>query len=535
LYVLGHEAMHKMAASKILIIGLNSLGTEIAKNIVLAGVKSVSLFDNTDVTAKDLVNFFLSPSDIGKPNKAACVFKHLAELNPYVNIEILDYLQESKEFISNFNAIVCTQPSWHSINAISHSLNIPFICASTMGLFSQVFCDFGSRFIVSDVNGENPIEGIIANITTDNKLEVIITCLDDHRHRLEDGDYVTFSELKAATELNDIKTPMKIRVIGPFSFAISLPDGVSLSPYKMGGGGKFHQAKMPAELSFLSWEESWINPEPFFITDFAKMERPIQYHVAFTAVNLFSREFNRLPKPRNDDDASRVFLIAQNVVKKLSDQSVKLDENLIKQVSYQAQGELSPMSAVIGGFVAQEALKAISGKFSPVKQWMYFDSLESLPSTNLTEEECQPLNCRYDGQIVVFGKTFNESVLSSKQFLVGAGAIGCEMLKNWAMMGLGSKGEIHVTDMDTIEVSNLNRQFLFRSKDVGKPKSECASNAIVHMNSDLAGHVFSKLDRVGVETENIFNDNFWNNITCVTNALDNVQASIYFINYRTIC
>ena len=52
---------------------------------------------------------------------------------------------------------------------------------------------------------------------------------------------------------------------------------------------------------------------------------------------------------------------------------------------------------------------------------------------------------------------------------VGAGAIGCEMLKNFAMMGLGcgSDGQIYVTDMDSIEKSNLNRQFLFRSWDIG--------------------------------------------------------------------
>ena len=51
---------------------------------------------------------------------------------------------------------------------------------------------------------------------------------------------------------------------------------------------------------------------------------------------------------------------------------------------------------------------------------------------------------------------------------VGAGAIGCELLKNWAMMGVGvgDNGHIIVTDMDVIEKSNLNRQFLFRPWDV---------------------------------------------------------------------
>ena len=51
---------------------------------------------------------------------------------------------------------------------------------------------------------------------------------------------------------------------------------------------------------------------------------------------------------------------------------------------------------------------------------------------------------------------------------MGAGAIGCELLKNFAMMGLGCgpDGCVTVTDMDTIEKSNLNRQFLFRPWDV---------------------------------------------------------------------
>lgn len=57
--------------------------------------------------------------------------------------------------------------------------------------------------------------------------------------------------------------------------------------------------------------------------------------------------------------------------------------------------------------------------------------------------------------------------------MVGCGAIGCELLKNYAMLGIGTglRGMITITDPDHIEVSNLNRQFLFREKHVRKPKS----------------------------------------------------------------
>ena len=56
---------------------------------------------------------------------------------------------------------------------------------------------------------------------------------------------------------------------------------------------------------------------------------------------------------------------------------------------------------------------------------------------------------------------------------MGCGALGCEYLKGLSMMGVGvgDYGKVTVTDMDTIELSNLSRQFLFRGTDVGNSKS----------------------------------------------------------------
>jgi molybdopterin/thiamine biosynthesis adenylyltransferase len=52
-----------------------------------------------------------------------------------------------------------------------------------------------------------------------------------------------------------------------------------------------------------------------------------------------------------------------------------------------------------------------------------------------------------------------EDIRDCRLFMIGAGAIGCELLKNYAMIGLGTgmDGMITVTDPDVIEVSNLNR------------------------------------------------------------------------------
>ncbi len=111
-------------------------------------------------------------------------------------------------------------------------------------------------------------------------------------------------------------------------------------------------------------------------------------------------------------------------------------------------------------------------------------------------------------------------------FLVGAGAIGCEMLKNWAMMGVGAlRGLVHLTDMDNIERSNLSRQFLFREKDVKKSKALVAARAAQEMNRELNIRAYEM--RVGDDTEAHFNNEFWDSLDVVVTALDNVNARLY--------
>ncbi|XP_071157411.1 ubiquitin-like modifier-activating enzyme 1 isoform X1 [Mytilus edulis] len=524
LYVLGHEAMKKMANSNVLICGMKGLGIEIAKNVVLAGVKSVTIQDTEQTTWYDLSSqFFLREKDMGK-NRAAASLDRLSELNSYVPISAsIDPLSES--FLKSFQVVVLTNSQLDEqikLGEYCHANGIKLIVADTKGLFGEVFCDFGESFMVNDSDGEQPISNMVAAVTKDK--EGVVTCLDESRHGYEDGDYVTFSEIKGMTELNGCEA-RKIKVLGPYTFSIG--DTTGLSTYER--GGIVTQVKKPKEMKFKSIKNAMNAPE-FVLTDFAKFDRPGQLHIAFLALSEYVKSKGQLPRSRSKADADAFVAVAKEVNSKSGAKVDELDESLMKEFSYSARGELCPLAAVIGGIAAQEVMKACSGKFGPVNQYLYFDALECLPEENadsiLTEETCKPLNCRYDGQIAVFGKDFIKKMGAQKYFLVGAGAIGCEMLKNWSMMGLGCDGgKVIVTDMDIIEKSNLNRQFLFRPWDVQKPKSGTAAKAAKEMNPSF--NIISQENRVGGETENIYTDEFFEELDGVTNALDNVDARMY--------
>jgi ubiquitin-activating enzyme E1 len=525
LYVLGHDAMKRMGSSSVLIVGLKGLGVEIAKNIALAGVKSLTLYDPEPVKIADLSSqFFLHEADVGKPRDSVTI-PRVAELNAYTPVSVLKTqgLTDDLAQLNGFQVIVLTNTLLKDqlvISDYAHKAGIFVVIADTYGLFGRIFTDFGKGFVITDPTGENPVNGIVADIDADG----IVSGLDEARLQLEDGDYVTFTEVEGLEKLNNAE-PRKITTKGKYSFSIG--DVSGLGSYKR--GGLYHQVKMPKTVDFEPLSSQLKKPE-IVIADWAKFERPLQLHIGFQALSKFAEEHSAFPRPYHNADAEKFLVIAKELAKSSLEEPLELDEKLLTELSYQAQGDLSPMAAFFGGLAAQEVLKAVSGKFSPVLQWLYFDSLESLPEkTKRSEELCKPIGSRYDGQIAVFGKEFQEKLANVTQFLVGAGAIGCEMLKNWAMIGLGvgPKGHLFVTDMDSIEKSNLNRQFLFRSGDVGKLKSQCATAAVEIMNPDLHGKIKAMVDRVGADTEHIFDEPFWEALDGVTNALDNVDARTY--------
>uniref|UniRef100_A0A8V5GR52 E1 ubiquitin-activating enzyme n=1 Tax=Melopsittacus undulatus TaxID=13146 RepID=A0A8V5GR52_MELUD len=496
LYVLGHEAMKRMQTSNVLVSGLRGLGVEVAKNLVLGGVKSVTLHDPHPAAWPDLASqFYLREEDVGQ-NRAEATLPRLAELNSYVAVSS-SREPLSQELLAPFQVVVLTNSTLEEqlwVGDFCHSHGIKLVVADTRGLFGQLFCDFGDDMVVTDTNAPTDV---CTPPHTHKGCPGEVTCLDEARHGFETGDFVTFTEVEGMEQLNSCG-PVEIRVLGDIGDTSEFGDYVR--------GGHCHPG-----------QDAQTHP----------LREPPMLHWGWQGLHRFIAQRGHAPRPRHQVGGAEMVALTRALAP-----GVELDEKLLQELAFQATGDLAPLNAFIGGLAAQEVMKAVSGKFTPITQWLYFDALECLPEENketvLTEEQCRPRNSRYDGQIAVFGADLQAKLGAQKYFVVGAGAIGCELLKNFAMMGLGCgpEGSITVTDMDTIEKSNLNRQFLFRPWDVTvRLKSERAAAAVRAMNPSL--RITSRPERVGPETERVYDDDFFEGLDGVANALDNVDARLY--------
>mmetsp|Transcript_59 Transcript_59/g.121 ORF Transcript_59/g.121 Transcript_59/m.121 type:complete len:1038 (+) Transcript_59:90-3203(+) len=529
LYVMGHEAQRRMMASKALIIGLSGLGVEVAKNCILAGISGITLLDPCEVNSFDLGGNFYLPTE-GKGRAQLCE-KALGELNPYVDVTtaVVDDLSVESilPVIAGYTCVAITVPlpesTLKAINEKCREVNASFIYTLATGCFGKVFCDFGPKFICSDKDGNPPATSQVETVLQENP--AVVKVLEDQgRHGLETGDFVTFAKIKGGNGKIESGKTYEVNVTGPFTFELVGVDMSGEDPSLQVTQGYITQVKKPVELNFKPYTEALEDPGEFMLSDFAKFDRPPVLHLAYRALSAYLVEHGEFPNPGDVTQAKAVLEKAKALDK---DNLLEGKERIVMHLASGSKAILSPMCAALGGIVGQEVLKACSGKFSPINGFFYLDADECLPEDLLPPEEVAPQNSRYDSQIACFGKTAQEKILGLNYFIIGAGAIGCEMLKNWAMMGVGCgpTGHIHVTDMDRIEKSNLSRQFLFRNTDINGFKSTVAGKAAQAMNPAM--NVTTYQEKVAADTEHLFGDDFYDKLDGVCTALDNVEARLY--------
>lgn len=234
-----------------------------AKNVILAGMQSVTLHDDDPVALADLSShFYLKESDVGAPRAAACVGR-LRALNSMVRVEHVTG-ELSEAVLSRFNMVVMVnQPlkALEHVGAICAARKIHMVATGNPGLFGCVcaarrgwlansglqlqgfaccvqlplltvwctacrytFTALGKGHVIIDENGEDPASGVAVSITKANPGVVQLSTKDGDKHGLADGDVVVFERVEGMVELNGGKG-RPVKVINASSFSIEDTSG----------------------------------------------------------------------------------------------------------------------------------------------------------------------------------------------------------------------------------------------------------------------------------------------------------------------
>lgn len=291
----GIEAQAKLRNAKVLVIGMDGLGAEIVKNIVLSGVKSVKMLDDKVATEKDLRNqFFIPPTSIGE-NRAEISQPRAQALNPLVTVTFdkKSISEKPSEYITNFDVIIsCNQQLSINLRLSTecHKHKKSFYACSVFGTYGVAFSDLNAHKFTAE--------------------KMFVKKTGDIRKPQVNEIY--FPELKKALEINT-------------------------------GSPEFIKSMRKI-------------PPSFFI---------------LKVLLKFQEDHGRDPTP-SEEDFLNLLKIRDSIFQNEPRTKEKLPDILFRCVT---SGMPNPCCAITGAVVAQDVVKAVSGKGQPLRNFFFFDPI----------------------------------------------------------------------------------------------------------------------------------------------------------------
>ncbi|KAJ3412040.1 serine/threonine-protein kinase M1 [Chytridiales sp. JEL 0842] len=304
----GLEAQTKMRRASILIVGVTGLTNEICKNIVLAGVGSLTIADERSASAEDLgAQFFLGEDAVGK-NIAEAILPRVAILNPRVKLTAYakHVLAEDDTFFGQFDLVLTAAAmsvkDLDYINQACRRSETLFMSAWSFGYFGYMF-----------------------------------------------SDLINYDYIEERSEGNETKTVKRSKKTDVF---IPLKDTLSKN-----------------------WKD-------------AKLKVIKKVPVVYFAIQLlweFDKQHGFLPRPNNANDIEALKTIREEYVKSAELPAEHITANVLTDIflttlCLQAQTEISPVCAIMGGMVAQEVLGAISRKEVNVNNFFCYSAMDGVGS-----------------------------------------------------------------------------------------------------------------------------------------------------------
>lgn len=526
----GLDTLKNIMKMKVLIYGLRGLGMEIAKNIILIGPKQVSLYDKNIITHFDLGSgFYFLEEQIGKAQRDEGCAEKLSQLNSYVDVNVLK--DELLSSICNYNVIVITEiidiELLNKINETCRNNQIGLIYGAVLGLITFAFVDFGDKFVIKDKDGNPTKRLFIKDISNSNPCKIIIDDESIKTNYLKNGDMVILKEIEGMTELNNKVKKVIINSNRHLNELLIEEDSTHYNKYIK--GGILEEVKIPIKKDFIKFKECLIQPkhQEKLIDD----EKDQLRHSIIYGIIKYFNENNSLPELNDEISSKKIVEYAKKYFEEMkkkdewfNETSEEFDGQMALDLIKWSKAEIIPLCSFMGGIIAQEIVK-YTGKYTPIEQWIWFDFYDTVKELKIKDKKLK--NSRYDEQIAIYGNEIQNKIEKSNIFMIGAGAIGCEYLKIFSMMGFSTArdAKLTVTDNDNIEISNLNRQFLFRKKHTGLNKAVSAYEEVKKMNKKF--NCDTQTNLVCEETEYLYNEEFYNKHDFIINAVDNNKARKY--------
>jgi len=311
----GLDAQKRLRSSRVLIIGMKGLGCEVGKNLVLSGVRSVKMVDDEILTEEDKTSQFLAPRDQVGSNRAEASLSRLQQLNPMVEVtaDTTNIKDKGEDFFKEFDIVIATTCSKDEL------IRINGLCRKENVMFfgGGVFGFYGYSFM--DLVQHEYVEEVKKNT--------------QHEKNGKDGEPVAKKAKETEEETKTVKKAM----------------------------------------AFVSMDETlkvdW-NSELYA----KRIKRMDPSFFLLQVLFAFQAETGTSPRPsKREEDVATLKKLRDSTLKSLSVPVEKIPDKLLDLLF----AELSPVTAIVGGVLAQEVIKAISNKDAPHNNYFFYNPLES--------------------------------------------------------------------------------------------------------------------------------------------------------------
>jgi len=309
----GLDAQKRLRGSRVLVVGMSGLGAEVCKNIVLSGIKSLTMLDDSVVTENDFTSNFLIPRDQLGKNRAESCLSRVQQLNPMVDIKTDTDSVDSKEdsYFNGYDVLCatgCTKKQLFKLNVICREQGIQFYCGDVWGFIGFMFAD------------------LMEHEYAEEQAVVDVGKTDD-----SDSDEPAAKKKKTEQETKTVKSTAEFT---PLRDAL---------------------------------EVDWCSDKYC-----KRVKRVEPTYFIMQAMQKFHESHGR--KPSSSSKAADIELLKKASSEVVSEASLP-DTKLPHTFTSCVFGELSPVCAVVGGVLAQEIIKAVSHKDEPINNFFFYNSL----------------------------------------------------------------------------------------------------------------------------------------------------------------